>query len=145
MAICFLSSPPPSALTSLDHFNLFRFSSKPWVLDLWSFWLPSLRTIWSKCSLSATWVRPFQQRRGKPGAFIDLTCRDLSGVSYLHNSPALVTEVQFRMCWSSLDSCMQELSHSVLLLQQSFLPVFVLIKCSPCSYQVVFTIFLSFL
>lgn len=31
MVICFLSSPPPSALTSLDHSNLFSFSSKPWV------------------------------------------------------------------------------------------------------------------
>lgn len=123
MAICFHSSPPPPALTSLDHFNLFRFSSKPWVLHLWSLWLPSLRTNWSKCSLSATWVIPFQQR-GKPGAFIDLTCRALSGVSYLHNSPELVTEVQFRMCWSSLDTCLQELSHSVLLLQPLFLPLF---------------------
>lgn len=107
-------------------------------LDLWSFWLPSLRTNWSKCSLSTTCQMgqtiPAEEREAW-GIYTPhlqgFRLGSSSGVCYFHNGTALLAEVQFRMCWGSLDSSCR--THSVLLLQPLFLPVLSLFL-SRCLY-----------
>lgn len=119
------------------------------VLDLWSFWLPSLRINWSKCSLSATC---------QMGQTIPAEEREAWGIYTPHlqgshwtaqavfviwclllNGTALLAEVQLRMCWSSLDSCLQNSpTQFCCCSHRSYL------YC-PCSYQDVstFIVFIS--